>query len=98
MSTETSLSISETLSLPSTPSVTRITPYNSFPTNFPYQLSDRYQELQKTGKPLCLGWNFFVQSPPLIGQHLNSNCIHNWVLNRLQNRHDIHKDIQEHNI
>ena len=40
----------------------------------------------------------FVVPPPLFGQHIDSNRLNNWALNRLQNRHDIHKDIQEHNI
>ena len=35
---------------------------------------------------------------PLFGQHHESNRLHNWALNRLQYRQDIHKDIQEDNI
>ena len=45
-----------------------------------------------------MDWNTFVAPPPLFGQHQESNRLHNWALNRLQYRQDIHKDIQEHNI
>ena len=48
--------------------------------------------------PLRLDWNTFVALPPLFGQHHDSNRLHNSALNRLQYRHDIHKDKQEHNI
>ena len=34
----------------------------------------------------------------LFGQHLDSSKLHNWALNRLQLRHDIRRDKQEHNI
>ena len=42
--------------------------------------------------------HIFVAPPPLFGQHHEGNRLHNWALNRLQNRQDIFKDIQEHNI
>ena len=41
---------------------------------------------------------YIRSTPPLIGQYQESSRLHNWALNRLQNRQDIHKDIQEHNI
>ena len=34
----------------------------------------------------------------LFEQHHESNRLHNWALNRLQYRQEIHKDIQEHYI
>ena len=70
----------------------------SFPPNFPTNLDDRYEKHLTNKIPLRLDWNTFVASPPLFGQHLDSLRLHNWVLNRLQYRHVIHKDIQEHNI
>ena len=48
--------------------------------------------------PPRLDWNTFVAPPPLFGQHLDSHRLHNWALNSLQYRNEIHKDIQEHNI
>ena len=35
---------------------------------------------------------------PKFGQHLDSNRLQNWALKRLQRRHDIHKELLEHNI
>ena len=87
----------ETLSLPSTPSLSQISP-STFPLNFPTNLDSRYQEQSSHNIPLRLHWNRFVAPPPLFSQHQESNRLHNWALNRLQNRHDINKDIQEHNI
>ena len=40
----------------------------------------------------------FTAPPPLFGQHPESNRLHNWALNRLQYRQDIHEDIRDHNI
>ena len=40
---------------------------------------------------------YIRSTPPLFGQHHESSRLHNWTLNRLQYRQDIHKDIQEHN-
>ena len=97
ISSEASLSIPETLSLPSTPSINQIS-ITSLPPNFPTNLDDRYKEHLTINIPLRLDWTTFVAPPPLFGQHLDSNRLHNWELNRLQNRHDIQKDIQEHNI
>ena len=37
-------------------------------------------------------------TPPLFDQHQESGRLHNWAKNRLQNREDTHKGIQEHNI
>ena len=39
-----------------------------------------------------------VAPPPLFGQHQESSRPHNWALNRLKYRQDIHENIQEHNI
>ena len=46
---------------------------------------------------LRLDWNKLAATSPLLGQHHESNRLHIWALNRLQNRQDIQKDIQEHN-
>ena len=93
-----SLTLPEILSLPSTTSVTGQKPTLRFPTNFPKKLDDRYRELHGINTPLQLNWNTFVALPPLFGQHLDSIRLHNWALNRLQYRQDIHEDIQEHKI
>ena len=90
-------SLPETLSLPSTPSISQISP-TLFPLNFPTNLCARYQEQSSTNTPLRLDWNTFVAPPPLFGQHQESSRLHNWALSRLQYRQDIHKNIQEHNI
>ena len=97
ISSDTTLSLPETLSLPSTPSLSQISP-TPFPLNFPTNLDARYREHSSNNVPLRLGWNTFLAPPPLFGQHHESSRLHNWALNRLQYRHDIHKDIQEHNI
>ena len=98
ISTDTTLSsLPETLSLPSTPSLSQISP-TLFPLNFPNNLDARYREQSSSNTPLRLDWNTFVAPPPLFGQHQESNRIHSWALNRLQNRQDIHEDIREHNI
>ena len=95
---DTTLStLPETLSLPSTPSLSQISP-SIFALIYPTNLDSRYQEQSSHYIPLRLDWNTFVAPPPLLGQHQASNRLLNWALNRLQNRHDIHKDIQEHNI
>ena len=97
VSSDTSLSLSETLSLPSTPSLTQFsqTPFSpSVPTN----RDARYRENSTNNSHLQLDWNTFVATPtPLFGQHHESNRLDNWALNRLQYRQNIHKDIQEHN-
>ena len=87
----------ETLSLPSTPSLSQISP-TIFPLNFPTHLDSRYQEQSSNNIPLRLDWNTLVPPPPFFGQHQESSRLHNWALNRLQYRQDIHKDIQKHNI
>ena len=95
VSSDTTLStLPETVSLPSTPSLSQISP-TLFPLNFPTNLDSRYQEQSSNNTPLRLDWNTF---PLLPGQHQESSRLHNWALNRLQYRHDIHKDILEHNI
>ena len=68
------------------------------PLIFSKNLGDRYRELVGSNIPLRLHWNTLVATPPLFGQHLDSNRQNNWALNRLQYRHDIHKDTQEHNM
>ena len=95
--TTTSSSLPETLSLPSTPSLSQISP-TLFPLNFPNNLDARYREQSSTNIPLRLDWNTFVAPPPLFGQHQDSNRLHSWALNRLHYRQDIHEDIREHNI
>ena len=98
VSFDTTLStLPETLSPPSTPSLSQISPA-TFPLNFPTNLDSRYQEQSSHNIPLRLDWNTFVAPPPLFGQHQESSRLYNWALNRLQYRHDVHKDIQEYNI
>ena len=97
ISSEISLSLPKTLSLPSSPSISQIST-TSFPPNFSTNLDDRYTEHLTNNTSLRLDLNTFVAPPPLLSQHLDSNRLYNWALNRLQYRHDIHKDIQEHNI
>ena len=89
-------SLRETLSLPSTPSISQISPSFS-PLNFPNNLDARYRE-QSTNIPLRLDWNTFVAPPPLFGQHNESHRLHSCALNILQYRQDIHEDIREHNV
>ena len=81
VSTETSLSLPETLSLPSTPSLSPIS-QTPFPPNFPPNLDARYRENSTNNIQLRLDWNTFVAPPPLFGQHHVSYRIHNWELNR----------------
>ena len=95
--TTTSSSLPETLSLPSTPSKSQISP-TPFPLNFPNNLDARYREQSSTNIPLRLDWNTFTAPPPLFGQHPESNRLHNWALHRLQYRQDTHEDIRDHNI
>ena len=95
--TTTSSSLPETLSLPSTPSISQISP-TPFPLNFPNNLDASYREQSSTNIPLRLDWNTFTAPPPLFGQHPESNRLHNWALHRLQYRQDIHEDIRDHNI
>ena len=95
--TTTSSSLPETLSLPSTPSFSQISP-TLFPLNFPNNLDARYREQSSTNIPLRLDWNTLVAPPPLFGQHQDSNRLHSWELNRLKYRQDIYEDIREHNI
>ena len=90
-------SLPETLSLPSTPSLCKISP-TLFPLNFPNNLDSRYQEQSSSNTPLRLNWNTFVAPPPIFGQHQHSNQFHSWALNRLQNRQDIHEENREHNV
>ena len=93
----TSSSLPETLSLPSTPSLSQISP-TLLPLNFPNNLDARYREQSSTNIPLRLDWNTFIAPPPLFGQDQESNRLHNWALNRLQYRQDIHGDIREHKV
>ena len=101
ISTDTTMSSSlpETLSLPSTPSISQISPtpfHSNFPNNL--EITARYREQSSTNMPLRLDWNTFTAPPPLFGQHPESNRLHNWALHRLQYRQDIHEDIRDHNI
>ena len=98
ISTHTTLSsLPETLSLPSTPTLSQISP-TFFPLSFPNNLDARYREQSSTKIPLRLDWNTFVAPPPIFGQHQESNRLHSWALNILQYRQDIYEDIREHNI
>ena len=98
ISSDTTLSsLPETLSLPSTPSLSQISP-TLFPLNFPNNLDARYREQSSSNIPLGLNWKTFIAPPPIFGQHQESNRLHSWTLNRLQNRQDINDDIREHNI
>ena len=98
VSSDTTLSsLPETLSLPSTPSLSQISP-TLFPLNFPCNLDVRYREKSSSNIPVRLDWNTFVAPPPIFGQHQISNRLHSWTLNRLQYRQDIHDDIREHNV
>ena len=96
VSSDTSLSLPETLSLPSIPSLTPISP-TPFPLNFPTNIDARYREISTNNLQIRLYWNTFVAPPPLFGQHHESHRVHNWALGRLQYRQDIHEDIQDHN-
>ena len=89
-------SLPETLSLPSTPSISPISP-SFFPLNISHDIDTRYSE-QPTKIPLRLDWTTFVAPPPLIVQHNEIHRLHSWALNRSQNRQDIHEDIREHNV
>ena len=97
VSCDTSLSLSETFLLPSTPSLTHFS-QRPFPPNSSRNLEARYRENSINNIQLRLDWNSFVAPPPFIGQHHENHRLHNWALNRLQYRQDIHKDIQDHNI
>ena len=98
ISSDTTLSLlPETLSLPSTPSISQVSP-TLFPLNFPNNLDARYREQSSSIIPLRLDSKTFVAPPPLFGQHQKSNRLHSWALNRLQYRQDIYEDIREHNI
>ena len=60
---DTTLSLPETLYLPSTSSITFQTPSITFPAHFTSQLNDRYRELQSTSSSLRLDWNSSVELP-----------------------------------
>ena len=97
ISSDTFLSLTEILSLPSTPSLTPIS-QTPIPPNFPINLDARYRENSTNNIQLRLDWNTFVAPPPLFGQNHESHRLDNWALNRLEYLQDIHKDIQDHNI
>ena len=72
ISSDTTLSsLPETLSLPSTPSLSQISP-TLFPLNFPNNLDARYREQSSSNIPLGLNWNTFIAPPPIFGQHQSS--------------------------
>ena len=84
-SSDTTLSsLPETLSLPSTPSISQISS-SIFPLNFPNNIDARYRE-QSTNITLRLDWNTFVAPHPLFGQQNENQRQHSWALNRLQYR------------
>ena len=97
VSSDTSLSLPETLSFPSTISLTPNL-QTPFPSNFPTNLDARYSENSTNNIQQRLDWNTFVAPPPFFRQHHENHRLHNWALNRLQYRQDIHKDTQDHNI
>ena len=98
ISSDTTLSsLPETLSLPLTSSLSQISP-TLISLMFPNNLDARYREQSSSNIPLPLDWNTFVAPPPLFGQHQESSRLHNWALNRLQYRQDIHEDIRQHYI
>ena len=81
ISSDTTLSsLPETLSLPSKPSISQVSP-TLFPLNFPNNLDARYREQSSSNNPLRLDWNSFVAPPALFGQHQESNRLHSWALN-----------------
>ena len=61
ISSETSLSLPETLSFPSTPSISQIST-TSFPPKLPTNLDDRYKKHLTNYIPLRLDWSTFVAS------------------------------------
>ena len=95
ISSDKFLSLTDTLSLPLTPSTISQNPTTPFPLKFPTNLDDRYREYSSNNTPLRLDWNTLVAHSPFFGQHLDSHRWHKWALNMLQYRHDIHKDIQK---
>ena len=97
VSSHTTLSLPESLSLPSTPLLNQIS-QTPIPTNFPTYLDARYRKNSTNNIHLRLDWNTFVAPPSLFGQDHESNRLHNWALSRLQYRQNIHKDKQEHKI
>ena len=92
-SSGTSLSLPETLSLPSTASITGQTP------TFHFKFSHKHRRsISRSSKHKYTSTIRLKASLPLFGHHLDSNRLHNWSLNRLQYRQDIHKDMQEHKL
>ena len=81
ISSETSLPLPDTLSIPSTPSVSQISTTSFYP-DFLTNLDDRYKEHLTNNTHLRLDWNTFVAPLPLFGQQLDSKRLHNWALNR----------------
>ena len=65
VSSDTTLSLSETLSLPSTPSLSQISP-QPIPSNFPTNLDARYREHSSNNISQRLDWNKLVAPPPFI--------------------------------
>ena len=103
VSSDTSLSLPETLSLPSTPPLGHIAT-TPFPPNFPTNLDARYRENSTNNIPLRLDWNtyvaplrYLVNTPIVIDYTLNtmSTC---YNIDILQYRHEILKNLQKHNI
>ena len=63
VSSDTNLSLPETLSLPSTPSLTQIS-QTPFTPNFTTNLDARYKENSTNNIHLWLDWKIFVAPPP----------------------------------
>ena len=82
VSSDKFLSLPETLSIPSTPSLTQIS-QTPIPLNFPENLDARFRENSTNNIQLRLHWNTFVAFPPLFGQHHKSHKLHIWALNRV---------------
>ena len=69
ISSDTTLSsLPETLSLPSTPSISQVSP-TLFPLIFPNNIDARYRAQSSSNILLRLDWNIFLAPPPLFGQH-----------------------------
>ena len=60
ISSDTSLSLPETISLPSTPSTISQIPTTPLPLNVGSNLDDRYRQLLSNSIPLTIDWTTFV--------------------------------------
>ena len=78
VSSDTPLSLPETLSLPSTPSLTPIS-QTPIPPNFPINIDARYNKNSTNNIQLRFDWNTLVAPPSLFEQHHQSHGLHNWA-------------------